>query len=67
VDRLIDFQQAHHREIVSTPPVPLHPDNCLEVIGLCRTSRNIQRIADGLHHVKGIRPGQLAMTEAVGI
>lgn len=63
-DRLNDFQHEHHHEIVSTLHVHLDHNNCLEVIVLKGLCKNVQRIADGLISLKGIRHGQLVLTEA---
>jgi len=65
-DKLNDFQHEHHHEIISTLHVHLDHDNCLEVIVLRGTCKNVQRIADGLISLKGIRHGQLVLTEADG-
>lgn len=62
-DRLNGFQHEHHHEIVSTLHVHLDHDNCLEVIVLRGISANVQRIADSLISLKGIRHGQLVLTE----
>lgn len=63
-DKLNDLQHEHHHEIVSTLHVHLDHDNCLEVIIMRGKCRNVQRIADGLISLKGIRHGHLALTEA---
>jgi CopG family nickel-responsive transcriptional regulator len=65
-DRLNDFQHEHHHEIVSTLHVHLDHDNCMEVIVLRGKCRSVQQIADGLISLKGIRHGQLVLTEADG-
>ncbi len=61
-DRLNEFQHEHHREIVSTLHIHLDHHNCLEVIVLRGQCAKVQRIADGLISLKGIRHGQLALT-----
>lgn len=61
-DRLNEFQHEHHKEIVSTLHIHLDHHNCLEVIVLRGQCANVQRIADGLISLKGIRHGQLALT-----
>jgi len=62
-NRLNDSQHDHHHEIVSTLHVHLDHDNCLEVILLRGLARNVEKIADALISMKGIRHGQLVLTE----
>ena len=62
-NRLNDSQHDHHHEIVSTLHVHLDHDNCLEVVLLRGLARNVERIADALISMKGIRHGQLVLTE----
>jgi CopG family nickel-responsive transcriptional regulator len=62
-DSLNDFQHEHHHEIGSTLHVHLDHDNCLGVIILRGLRCDVQRIADGLISLKGIRHGQLVLTE----
>jgi len=65
-DRLNDFQHEHHRQIVSTLHIHLDHHNCMEVIVLRGRCADVQKIADGLISLKGIRHGQLALSAVQG-
>ena len=61
-DRLTEHQHSHHDRIVSALHVHLDPHNCLEVLVLRGSARDVRRIADGLIGVKGVKHGRLVMT-----
>lgn len=61
-DKLDAIQHAHVDEIVSTVHVHLDAENCLEVILMRGTSRDIRCIADTLLGTKGVMHGKLVTT-----
>lgn len=63
-DKLVDLQHRFHHTIVSTLHVHLDHDNCLEVLIVRGRSADVQKVADTLISVKGVKHGQLSMTTA---
>jgi CopG family nickel-responsive transcriptional regulator len=63
-DKLTEHQHHHHHQIVSALHVHLDAHNCLEVIVLKGSSAEINRIADELLGVKGVKHGKLFLTSA---
>ncbi len=63
-DKLTEHQHQHHHQVVSALHVHLDAHNCLEVLILRGTAREIHRIADELLRVKGVKHGRLFMTSA---
>ncbi len=61
--RLLDLQHNHHNEILSTTHIHIDHDNCLEVLILKGTVKNIQQLADSIIALKGIKHGKLVLTE----
>jgi len=61
-EKLTDLQHASHAIVVSTLHVHLDHDRCLEVIVLRGKSRNVQKLADRLISMKGVRHGRLMMS-----
>ena len=60
---LLDLQHDHHNEILSTTHIHIDHHNCLEVLVLKGTVGNIQRLADNIKALKGIKHGELVITE----
>lgn len=63
-DRLTGMQHDHHTQIITTVHVHLDHHNCLEVIILRGKRADVQKIADRLIAVKGVRHGKLTVTKA---
>lgn len=63
-DRLTGMQHDHHSQIITTVHVHLDHHNCLEVILLRGKRADVQKIADRLIAVKGVRHGKLTVTKA---
>ena len=63
-DKLTEHQHHHHHQIVSALHIHLDAHNCLEVIVLKGSSAEINRIADELLGVKGVKHGKLFLTSA---
>jgi len=63
-DKLTEQQHHHHHRIISTLHVHLDAHNCLEVLVLKGSAAEINRIADELLGVKGVKHGKLFLTSA---
>lgn len=63
-DKLTEHQHHHHHQIVSALHVHLDAHNCLEVIVLKGSSAEINRIANELLGVKGVKHGKLFLTSS---
>jgi CopG family nickel-responsive transcriptional regulator len=56
---LTALQHKHHKQIVSTMHIHLDKHNCLEVLVVKGTGKEIKRIADHLLSTKGVKHGKL--------
>jgi len=63
-DRLLTIQHAHTREILSTTHIHIDHFNCLEVLVLKGKTKNIQKLADAIKALKGIKHGELVITQS---
>jgi CopG family transcriptional regulator, nickel-responsive regulator len=63
-DRLNEIQHSNYLNIISTVHVHLNEHDCLEVLLLRGTARNVQKIADRLLSIKNVRHGKLTITTA---
>ncbi|MDG6229226.1 MAG: nickel-responsive transcriptional regulator NikR [Candidatus Thermoplasmatota archaeon] len=61
-NKLLDIQHDHNAEILTTTHVHIDHHNCLEVIVLKGKTGNIQRLADTIRSLKGIKHGELVLT-----
>jgi CopG family nickel-responsive transcriptional regulator len=61
-DKLDALQHAHHEQIVSAMHIHLDAHNCLEVLVVRGTARDVKRIADTLLGTKGVKHGKLVTT-----
>jgi CopG family nickel-responsive transcriptional regulator len=61
-DKLTEHQHSHHDQIISALHVHLDAHNCLEVLIIRATVRDIKQIANELIGVKGVKHGKLVMT-----
>jgi CopG family nickel-responsive transcriptional regulator len=61
-EKLTDIQHGAYHNILSTLHVHLDHDNCLEVIVVKGKAKDVQRIADSLITMKGVKHGQLTLT-----
>ena len=62
--RVMDIQHAFQEMIISTQHIHLDHDNCLEIIAARGKADEVQRLADTLTSVKGVRHGSLNMSSA---
>lgn len=63
-DKLTEHQHHHHHRIVSALHVHLDAHNCLEVLVLRGSCTEINRIANELLGVKGVKHGKLFLTSS---
>jgi len=63
-NRLLDLQHDHHNEILSTTHIHIDHHNCLEVLVLKGKIGNIQKLADNIKALKGIKHGELVITKS---
>jgi CopG family nickel-responsive transcriptional regulator len=63
-NRLLDMQHDHTNEILTTTHIHIDHHNCLEVLVLKGKTSNIQKLADNIKSLKGIKHGELVITES---
>ncbi len=63
-EKLTELQHQHHKCIVSAMHVHLDHDNCLEVVVLRGTAKDVQQIADALISTKGVIHGRFIVAVA---
>ena len=61
-EKLIDYQHQVHGAVISSLHVHLDKHNCLEVLVVKGTGREIKKMADGLIGTKGVKHGKLVTT-----
>ncbi|MFO8077868.1 MAG: nickel-responsive transcriptional regulator NikR [Thermoplasmatota archaeon] len=61
-NKLLKIQHDHTNEILTTTHIHLDHDNCLEVLILKGKTKHIQRLADNIKSLKGIKHGKLVIT-----
>jgi len=52
---VVDLQHDNQKVIISTQHVHLDHDNCLEIVAVRGRSRDVQKLADQIRAVKGVR------------
>lgn len=62
--KLLDLQHQHHTEILTTTHIHVTHENCLEVLILKGKTGNIQKLSDYIRSIKGIKHGELVITES---
>jgi CopG family nickel-responsive transcriptional regulator len=63
-NKLIDLQHDHHNEILTTTHVHIDHHNCLEVLVLKGKTGRIQKLAENIIALKGIKHGELVITKS---
>jgi len=61
-DKLMDLQHGHHGVIIASTHAHLDHSTCLEVIVVKGQCKQVQKLADLLIGVKGVRHGKLVMS-----
>lgn len=62
VNKLMDIQHDFGGLIISSQHIHLDHDNCLEIIAVKGSPKEVQRLADNLSAVKGVKHGTLNMS-----
>ncbi|GAG91643.1 unnamed protein product, partial [marine sediment metagenome] len=62
-NQLLNLQHDHHSDILSTTHIHIDHHNCLEVLVLKGKIGNIQKLADNIKALKGIKYGELVITK----
>ena len=60
--QLTDLQHDHQDTIISTQHIHLDHHNCLEIVAVKSKASKVQKLANALKSVKGVRHGALSMT-----
>ena len=63
-NRLLSLQHDHHNDILSTTHIHVDHHNCLEVLVLKGKTGSIQKLADNIKSLKGIKHGELVITKS---
>ena len=64
-DKLLDLQHDHTKEILVTTHVHIDHHNCLEILVIKGKNGNIQKLADKIKSLKGIKHGELVTTKSM--
>ncbi|MBU0497829.1 MAG: nickel-responsive transcriptional regulator NikR [Candidatus Thermoplasmatota archaeon] len=62
IDRLLQIQHDHFQEILTTTHIHIDHSTCLEVLVLRGIAQHIQKLADSIKALKGIKYGELVIT-----
>ena len=60
--QLTDLQHDHQEIIISSQHIHLDHYNCLEIVAVKGKASKVQKLANALKSVKGVRHGALSMT-----
>jgi len=62
LNKIMDIQHDFQKLIISTQHIHLDNENCLEIVAVKGSSKEVQKLADILKSVKGVRHGTLSMS-----
>ncbi len=62
LSKITDIQHDYQKVIISTQHVHLDHDNCLEIVAVKGAPGMVQRLADRLKSIKGVKHGTLSMS-----
>ncbi len=62
LNKIMDTQHDFQKIIISTQHIHLDNENCLEILAVKGNSKEVQKLADILKSVKGVRHGTLSMS-----
>jgi len=62
VNKLMDIQHDFGEIIISSQHIHLNHSNCLEIIAVKGSAKEVRRLADSLKSVKGVKHGTLSMS-----
>jgi len=62
LNKIMDIQHDFQKIIISNQHIHLDNENCLEILAVKGNSKEVQKLADILKSVKGVRHGTLSMS-----
>lgn len=62
LNKITDIQHNFQKLIISTQHIHLDHDNCLEIVAVRGNPAEVQRLADTLKSIKGVKHGTLNMS-----
>ncbi|MCX5810418.1 MAG: nickel-responsive transcriptional regulator NikR [Proteobacteria bacterium] len=62
LNKITDIQHNFQKVIISTQHIHLDHDNCLEIVAVRGNPAEVQRLADTLKSIKGVKHGTLNMS-----
>ncbi|MFA4888046.1 MAG: nickel-responsive transcriptional regulator NikR [Candidatus Omnitrophota bacterium] len=62
LNQITDIQHGFQKLIISTQHIHLDHNNCLEIIAVKGTPKEVQRLSDTLTAIKGVKHGVLSMS-----
>ncbi|MDP2937869.1 MAG: nickel-responsive transcriptional regulator NikR [Candidatus Omnitrophota bacterium] len=62
LNKIIDTQHDFQKLIISTQHIHLDHNNCLEIIAVKGSPKEVQKLSDTLKSIKGVKHGTLSMS-----
>lgn len=62
LNKIVDLQHDYQKVIICTQHVHLDHDNCLEIVAVRGRAKDVQKLADQIKAVRGVRHGVLSVT-----
>lgn len=62
LNKITDIQHDFQKLIISTQHIHLDHNNCLEIVAVQGSPREVQKLADTLTAIKGVKHGALSMS-----
>jgi len=62
LNKITDTQHDFQKLIISTQHIHLDHDNCLEIIAVKGSPKEVQKLSDTLKSIKGVKHGTLSMS-----
>ncbi|MFA6357871.1 MAG: nickel-responsive transcriptional regulator NikR [Candidatus Omnitrophota bacterium] len=62
INKLMDIQHDFGGAIISAQHIHLDHDNCLEIVAVKGSPKDVQKLADSLKAIKGVKHGILSMS-----
>ena len=62
LNKITDIQHGFQKLIISTQHIHLDHNNCLEIVAVKGSPKEVQKLADTLKSLKGIKHGTLSMS-----
>jgi len=62
LNKIMDVQHTFQRIIISAQHIHLDHHNCLEIVAVKGSPQKVQRLADTLRSIKGVKHGTLSMS-----